>query len=68
MQKLREEGDSIGARISVVVKNMPVGLGEPVFDKLEADIAHGLMSINAVKGVEIGSGFASITQKEASRR
>ena len=68
MQKLREEGDSIGARISIVAKNMPVGLGEPVFDKLEADIAHGLMSINAVKGVEIGSGFASITQKGSEHR
>ena len=56
---LRSEGDSIGARIEIMASNLPVGLGEPVFDKLDADIAKGLMSINAVKGVEIGSGFAS---------
>ena len=57
MDALREEGDSIGAKISVLARNLPPGLGEPVFDKLEADIAHGLMSINAVKGVEFGEGF-----------
>ena len=68
MDDLREQGDSIGAKISVVANNVPVGLGEPVFDKLEADIAHGLMSINAVKGVEIGSGFTSITQKGSEHR
>ena len=68
MQKLREEGDSIGARISIVAKNMPVGLGEPVFDKLEADIAHGLMSINAVKGVELGLGFDVVSKKGSEHR
>ncbi|MBJ89694.1 MAG: chorismate synthase [Woeseia sp.] len=68
MNDLREEGDSIGARISVLVKNSPPGLGEPVFDKLEADIAHGLMSINAVKGVELGAGFAAIRQKGSEHR
>jgi len=68
MNDLREEGDSIGARISVLVKNSPPGLGEPVFDKLEADIAHGLMSINAVKGVELGAGFAAISQKGSEHR
>ncbi|MAD92046.1 MAG: chorismate synthase [Gammaproteobacteria bacterium] len=68
MTELRDQGDSIGAKISVLVKNMPVGLGEPVFDKLEADIAHGLMSINAVKGVEIGAGFSSIMQRGSEHR
>ncbi len=68
MTALREEGDSIGARISVLVKGMPVGLGEPVFDKLEADLAHGLMSINAVKGVEIGAGFAAVEQRGSQHR
>ncbi len=59
MDALRADGDSIGARISVLASNVPVGLGEPVFDKLEADLAKGLMSINAVKGVEIGEGMAA---------
>ncbi len=68
MTELREQGDSIGAKISVIVKKMPLGLGEPVFDKLEADIAHGLMSINAVKGVEIGAGFSSISQRGSEHR
>ena len=68
MDQLREEGDSIGARISVLVTNVPPGLGEPVFDKLEADIAHGLMSINAVKGVELGAGFAAVSQKGSEHR
>ena len=63
MNDLREQGDSIGARISVLAKNILPGLGEPVFDKLEADLAHGLMSINAVKGVELGAGFAAVSQK-----
>ncbi|MEW6613397.1 MAG: chorismate synthase [Pseudomonadota bacterium] len=63
MDALRKEGDSIGARISVVASNVPVGLGEPVFDRLDADIAKALMSINAVKGVEIGDGFAVVEQK-----
>ncbi|MDG2108088.1 MAG: chorismate synthase [Woeseiaceae bacterium] len=68
MDELREQGDSIGAKITVIVSNMPSGLGEPVFDKLEADIAHGLMSINAVKGVELGAGFASIVQRGSEHR
>ncbi|MGQ0698598.1 MAG: chorismate synthase [Panacagrimonas sp.] len=57
IDRLRSEGDSVGARVNVVVTNMPVGLGEPVFDRLDADLAHALMSINAVKGVEIGDGM-----------
>ncbi len=68
MNELREQGDSIGARISVLVSNVPVGLGEPVFDKLGADIAHGLMSINAVKGVEIGAGFKAVSQRGSEHR
>ena len=68
MDELRSEGDSIGAKISVHVSGMPVGLGEPVFDKLEADIAGGLMSINAVKGVEIGAGFGAVRQRGSEHR
>ncbi len=68
MDALRKEGDSIGARIQVVATGMPVGLGEPVFDKLGADLAHALMSINAVKGIEIGSGFGSVMQKGTEHR
>ena len=68
MDELREQGDSIGAKISVLASNMPPGLGEPVFDKLGADIAHGLMSINAVKGVELGAGFASVEQRGSEHR
>ena len=68
MDDLREQGDSIGAKISVLASNLPPGLGEPVFDKLGADIAHGLMSINAVKGVEIGAGFAAISQRGSEHR
>ena len=63
MDALRKAGDSCGARIMVVAQNVPVGWGEPVADKLDADIAHAMMSINAVKGVEIGAGFASIAQR-----
>jgi chorismate synthase len=63
MDALRKEGESIGARIEVVATNVPPGLGEPVFDRLDADLAHALMSINAVKGVEIGDGFACINSK-----
>ena len=63
MDALRKAGDSCGARITVVAQNVPVGWGEPVADKLDADIAHAMMSINAVKGVEIGAGFASIAQR-----
>ncbi|WP_413457309.1 chorismate synthase [Herbaspirillum huttiense] len=63
MDALRKEGDSIGARIDVVAQNVPVGLGEPLYDKLDAEIAYALMGINAVKGVEIGAGFAAVAQK-----
>jgi chorismate synthase len=68
MAALNKEGNSIGAKITVVASGMPVGLGEPVFDRLDADIAHALMSINAVKGVEIGAGFESVTQKGTEHR
>jgi chorismate synthase len=68
MDALRKEGNSIGARINVVASGVPPGLGEPVFARLDADIAHALMSINAVKGVEIGAGFASIEQKGTEHR
>lgn len=68
MDALRKEGDSIGARVNIVATGVPPGLGEPVFDKLEADIAHALMSINAVKGVELGDGFAVVTQKGSEHR
>lgn len=63
MDALRKSGDSCGARIEVVADNVPVGLGQPIYDKLDADIAYALMGINAVKGVEIGAGFASVAQK-----
>ncbi len=63
MDTLRQAGDSVGARISVVAENVPVGWGEPVYDRLDADIAYAMMGINAVKGVEIGAGFASVAQK-----
>jgi len=63
MDALRKEGESIGARIEVVATNVPPGLGEPIFDRLDADLAYALMSINAVKGVEIGDGFACINTK-----
>jgi chorismate synthase len=68
MDALRKEGNSVGARINVVASGVPPGLGEPVFDRLDADIAHALMSINAVKGVEIGAGFASVVQKGTEHR
>ena len=63
MDALRKSGDSIGARISVVARSVPPGWGEPVYDRLDAEIAHAMMGINAVKGVEIGAGFACVTQK-----
>ncbi len=63
MDQLRKSGDSVGAKISVVAEGVPVGWGEPVYDRLDADIAYAMMNINAVKGVEIGAGFASVTQK-----
>ncbi len=62
MDELRRSGDSVGARINLVAEPVPAGWGEPVFDRLDADIAHAMMGINAVKGVEIGAGFGSITQ------
>lgn len=66
--QLRREGDSVGARVDVIAKNVPVGLGEPIFDRLDAEIAKALMSIPAVKGVEIGDGFAVVTQKGSEHR
>ena len=63
MDRLRKSGDSCGAKISVVASGVPVGWGEPVYDKLDSEIAYALMSINAVKGVEVGAGFAAVTQK-----
>jgi chorismate synthase len=68
MDALRKEGDSIGARINVVAEGVPPGLGEPIFDRLDSDLAHALMSINAVKGVEIGAGFDCIEQKGTEHR
>jgi chorismate synthase len=68
MSKLSKEGNSIGAKITVIASSVPVGLGEPVFDRLDAELAHGLMSINAVKGVEIGAGFSSVEQKGTEHR
>ncbi len=68
MQALRKEGNSVGAKISVVATGMVPGLGEPIFDRLDAELAHALMSINAVKGVEIGAGFDSIEQKGTEHR
>ncbi len=68
MDALRKEGNSIGARVNVVASQVPAGLGEPVFDKLEADIAHALMGINAVRAVELGAGFAVVTQRGTEHR
>mgnify|MGYP000494150562 FL=1 len=68
MDALRKEGNSVGARVNVVASGMPVGLGEPVFDRLDADIAHAMVSINAVKGVEIGAGFDSVVHKGTEHR
>lgn len=68
MIDLRRAGDSVGARVNVIATGVPPGLGEPVFDRLDADIAHAMMSINAVKGVEIGAGFASVEQKGSEHR
>lgn len=68
MDALRKEGNSIGARINVVATGVPPGLGEPIFDRLDADIAHAMMCINAVKGVEIGAGFDSVEQKGTVHR
>jgi chorismate synthase len=63
MDDLRKAGDSIGARIEVVASGVPPGWGEPIYDRLDADIAHAMMGLNAVKGVEVGAGFRSITQR-----
>jgi chorismate synthase len=63
MDGLRDAGDSCGAKVKVVAENVPVGWGEPVYDRLDADIAYAMMGINAVKGVEIGAGFAAVGQK-----
>lgn len=68
MDGLRKEGNSVGARINVVATGVPPGLGEPIFDRLDADIAHAMMSINAVKGVEIGAGFGCVSQKGTEHR
>ncbi len=68
MDALRKSGDSIGARINVIAEGVPPGLGEPVYDRLDADLAFALMSINAVKGVEIGAGFDCVTQKGTEHR
>lgn len=68
MRALKKEGNSIGAKVQVIARNVPVGLGEPVFDRLDADIAHAMMGINAVKGVEIGDGFAVVEQKGSEHR
>ncbi len=68
MDALRKEGNSVGARINVVATGVPPGLGEPIFDRLDAELAHALMSINAVKGVEIGAGFESVVQKGTEHR
>ncbi|WBA08035.1 chorismate synthase [Salinivibrio kushneri] len=68
IRQLKKDGDSIGAKLTVVADNLPVGLGEPVFDRLDADIAHALMGINAVKGVEIGDGFDVVNQRGSEHR
>ncbi|MCU5772820.1 chorismate synthase [Erwiniaceae bacterium BAC15a-03b] len=68
MRALKKEGDSIGAKVTVMAENVPAGWGEPVFDRLDADLAHALMSINAVKGVEIGDGFAVVNQRGSQHR
>ncbi|QMU61345.1 MAG: chorismate synthase [Gammaproteobacteria bacterium] len=68
MDDLRKQGDSVGARVNVVASGIPIGLGEPIFDRLDSDIAHAMMSINAVKGVEIGAGFDSVAQKGSQHR
>ena len=68
MQDLIKQGDSVGARINVEAEGVPAGWGEPVFDRLDADIAHAMMGINAVKGVEVGDGFASVAQLGSEHR
>jgi chorismate synthase len=68
INQLRRDGDSIGARVSVVATGVPPGLGEPVFDRLDADLAHAMMCINAVKGVEVGDGFRVVEQRGSEHR
>ena len=68
MDALRKEGNSVGARVSVVAEGVPPGLGEPIFDRIDAEIGHAMMSINAVKGVEIGAGFDCVEQKGTEHR
>lgn len=68
MRDLKKQGDSIGAAVNVIAKSVPVGLGEPVFDRLDADIAHAMMGINAVKGVELGDGMSVVEQKGSEHR
>ncbi|QDP73041.1 chorismate synthase [Legionella israelensis] len=68
IDQLRRKGDSVGARLKIIAKNVPVGLGDPVFDKLDALLAYAMMSINAVKGVEIGAGFDSVSQLGSKHR
>jgi len=68
MIQLRRDGDSVGARVNVLARGVPPGLGEPVFDRLDADIAHAMMSINAVKGVELGAGFGAVEQRGSEHR
>lgn len=68
IQQVRKEGDSIGAKVSIEARNVPIGIGEPVYDKLDADLAKSLMSINAVKGVEIGDGFQVVGQRGSEHR
>ncbi|MEN7343462.1 MAG: chorismate synthase [Pseudomonadota bacterium] len=68
MDALRKDGDSVGAKVTCIARGVPPGLGEPVFDKLTASLAHGLMSINAVKGVEIGAGFRAVSQRGSEHR
>ena len=68
MKDLKKAGDSVGAKVSVVATGVPVGLGEPIFDRLDADLAHALMSINAVKGIEIGAGFEAVAQRGTEHR
>lgn len=68
IDKIRGEGDSIGAQVNIIAKGVPIGLGDPVYDRLDADIAKAMMSINAVKGVEIGDGFGAVIQKGSEHR
>jgi chorismate synthase len=68
IERLRRDGDSVGARVTVVATGVPPGLGEPVFDRLDADLAHAMMGINAVKAVEVGDGFAVVAQRGSQHR